>query len=704
MTGETDPMTDSALLERELREHASIRNRMPNSWGSFFSRFGRLRPVQLGAIPRVLDGENLLITAPTAGGKTEAAVAPLCERMVGERWPGLSVLLITPTRSLVNDLYYRLAPICDQLGVSVGRKTGDHPNPGPIRERLLITTPESTESLLTFRREGLAGLRAVILDEIHLLDGSPRGDQLRLILGRLQVFLRSQAGSNFAGLQRLALSATVPDPERVARAYLGPGAGIISVVGQREIEARVLVAEGDERERSGVAVEAAGEFPDVKKVLVFVNSRRQVDCAANDFRQGRFANVPVHGHHGSLSRSRREDAEARFKSDSRALCVATMTLEIGIDIGDVDLVICMDPPSSLASFLQRIGRGCRRRQGRTRVLCIARDRAGELTFEAMIRQAGIGLPPMPTPPVRRSVLLQQVLAYLRQVDKNCRTLDQFANVLTSPEEPRVSRELVENVLGDMTRTGLLALQDGLYVPASEGREFIESLRIYSNINATPAEVSLVDAETGQVVARMAAVGLDGPGVRVAGQPFKVLPGGTSVRHAVRGNPDCGGAPRYHPRSVRYAQDVWASLAGLMGVAPGTLIAVPAGTGITVVTWLGRLRNSILAEGLLRKGYKVKATHIALVVPGCDASEILPLMKEAVASLEVDRRVGAIPDDRLADLGPHVGLLSSEGQRLAREDWVDLDTLRIWAESLHIAEMVDANSTVGKDLLVLIAAY
>ena len=93
-------------------------------------------------------------------------------------------------------------------------------------------------------------------------------------------------------------------------------------------------------------------FPDVSKVLVFVNSRKQVDTASGDFSYGRFDGFATYGHHGSLSKEEREDVESRFRSDARAICIATMTLEIGIDIGDVDLVICIDPPFSIPSFLR----------------------------------------------------------------------------------------------------------------------------------------------------------------------------------------------------------------------------------------------------------------------------------------------------------------------------------------------------------------
>ena len=142
-----------------------------------------------------------------------------------------------------------------------------------LREQLLITTPESTESLLDFRKHTLDDLRALIIDEIHLLDGTSRGDQLRLVLGRLRPYLKHKRGSDDPGLQTVALSATVPDPARTAAAYLGTEAEIVRIPGERELEARVLVTSGDEVARARQAMEAAADFGDVRKVLVFVNSR-----------------------------------------------------------------------------------------------------------------------------------------------------------------------------------------------------------------------------------------------------------------------------------------------------------------------------------------------------------------------------------------------------------------------------------------------
>ena len=295
-------------LNALLKQHRDLQRALPHAWAAFFARFGSLRPIQLKTIPVVLNRQNVLVMAPTAGGKTEAAVAPVCERLVSERWDGLNVLVITPTRALVNDLYERLQGPCLAMNVRLGRKTADHPLPTRPDCRILITTPESTESLLTFKRVHLNNLKVIILDEIHLLNGTPRGDQMRCILARIERYLRHVQGADFKGLQRIAMSATVADPRTLSNAYLGEDAAIVPVGGQRAIQSKIILASGDDVARAGAAIAAVESFTDVQKILVFVNSRKQVDVGAKWFRTGAFSNCPVYAHHGNLSKDVREDA------------------------------------------------------------------------------------------------------------------------------------------------------------------------------------------------------------------------------------------------------------------------------------------------------------------------------------------------------------------------------------------------------------
>ena len=146
-------MGDADDLDELLTLHRELRQKMPHAWNAFLRVSELFVQFSYRRFCRFCRARTFFVTAPTAGGKTEAVVAPICERIARNKWSGLSVLVVTPTRALVNDLYYRLVQPCEQMGIELGRKTADHALGDEISEQVLITTPESTESLLTFRRE-----------------------------------------------------------------------------------------------------------------------------------------------------------------------------------------------------------------------------------------------------------------------------------------------------------------------------------------------------------------------------------------------------------------------------------------------------------------------------------------------------------------------------------------------------------------------
>ncbi len=682
---------DLQAIEKALEAHREIRRALANAWNPFFARFGTLRPVQIEAIPIILTGADVLITAPTAGGKTEAVFAPLAERIRGQSWPGLSVLLVTPTRALVNDLYCRLEQPFGEMRIALGRKTGDHPLPSDVSCKVLVTTPESTESLLTFRREVLRDVRAVVMDEIHLLDGTPRGDQLRLVLARLRKYLAFARKDSCGDVQGIAMSATVGQPELLAQRYLGESATIVRIPGQRDIEARVEVA-GDGWHAGNVW----RHFPDAQKVLVFVNSRKLVDVAVDLFRKDGPGHS-VFGHHGSLSKSERESVEERFRCDRAAICVATMTLEVGIDIGDVDLVVCLDPPFSLCSFLQRIGRGCRRLQGRTRVLCVARDNTDQMIFQALVRQAKCGIPAGPSAPFRRSVLVQQILAYLRQVDRHYRTVEQISAVMTSERMPAIQQDCLDSVLADMNRQGMVAEHSGAYCPASLGWEFIESHRIFSNIQPSGQEVAVVDVDTGLEVARIA--GVTSQFVLIAGRSYEVLSrsfGTIKVRRVAVG----GVSPRYGSRCLPYGGDVGPCLREFLDGDAHVLEIVPDGNQVVVMTWVGRLLNCALAMEMETQGLRCVGSAFALATEGLREDEAFGAVIAAAHRIIMANPLGDLNVEQLVDCGPYFENLSPEVRKAARRDWLDVAFVKQWAKGLKSWKAVDQASQRAHVLMSL----
>lgn len=352
----------------DQNEKFKLKKRLKRTWSTFFVRFGRLLPIQELVVPVVLSGKNCIIVSSTASGKTEAVLAPLCEKILKDRTIGLSVLYITPTRALANDLYERLHEQMSELNMMISIKTGDKPrfNHENLPD-ILITTPESFDSLLCRHAKELENVKAVILDEIHILDGTYRGDQLRLLLNRL----RKKVG-NFS---TYALSATVSAPDDVASRYMS-NFEVIQSEGNRQIVESYVSSFDDLFE--------AIKNEHIKKVLVFCNSRAGTESVGMTM-QELWGRRSVVVHHGSLSKNEREEAEMFIKESKHAICVSTMTLEIGIDIGNIDAVVLADVPWNVESFLQRIGRAGRR-TGVTRVFLLSNIES-QNSFEDMVEYA-----------------------------------------------------------------------------------------------------------------------------------------------------------------------------------------------------------------------------------------------------------------------------------------------------------------------------
>jgi len=363
---------DRSADESARLEQVALHEIIPRTFDAFFDRFPRLLPIQRGAIRPLAEGLDVLLAAPTAGGKTEACVAPMLQRLLdagGRQFEGPGLLYIVPTRALVNDVYRRLTVPCQRLGVTLGRKTADHGRLGKVMPQILVTTPESLDSRLCRAPRRLLPVRALIIDELHALDGTPRGDQLAALLTRLRKVLATRGG----GIQLALLSATVDRPEDMAHRY-GDKVLIVEDASRRRMAARIASS------RFGVSparrlvdlVEGKGG-----KVLVFCNSRADVEWGSNQMRGIMPFGEKVYAHHGSLAKEVRERVERDFAHARTAVCFATSTLELGIDIGDVDYAVLYGMPPDLPSLLQRVGRAGRR-QERLSFLALARD-PGEVT-------------------------------------------------------------------------------------------------------------------------------------------------------------------------------------------------------------------------------------------------------------------------------------------------------------------------------------
>lgn len=305
------------------------------------------------AIPSILAGHNALLLAPTAGGKTEAGLLPLLDRLPASGDGGLAILAISPLKALLDDQLPRHQLLAGLIGGTAFAWHGDVPwelkrhfldNPTSI----LLTTPESLEAMLASpkhdHRRLFRGLNAVLVDEVHAFVGTARGAQLASLLERIDRFAE-------ADLHRVGLSATVGAPEDVL-GWLRGGSLRESVVvrAQPKLRGEQLRVEsyGDVSD----AVATIGSVVDGATSLVFTPSRRRAEELANGL------GVPVH--HSSVSPEMKAETVRLVSSGSVRCIVATSSLEMGIDLGELDLVVHDGAPSGPGSYLQRLGRGGRR--------------------------------------------------------------------------------------------------------------------------------------------------------------------------------------------------------------------------------------------------------------------------------------------------------------------------------------------------------
>lgn len=382
-----------------------------------------LRPLQKEAIGPILDGEDAILLAPTAGGKTEASAFPLISAMVSREWNGLSILYLCPIKALLNNLAPRLEAYAGWMGRTVGLWHGDIGEGAKGRMRaeppnILLTTPESLEGLLISTKtdtEFFTDLRAVVVDEVHAFAADDRGWHLRAVLERL---------GRLAGrpLQRIGASATVGNPEELLTWLQGAGAG--------KRPGRVIApgippagAKPPEHPPGGdVELDYVGSVANAAKViaalhrgekrLVFCDSRKLVEQLAGWLRE---YGVTVFLSHSSLSVDERRRAEQAFAEARDCVIVATSTLELGIDVGDLDRVIQINAPKTVASFLQRIGRTGRRSGSVRNCLFLALDHRSLMDAAGLLRLWGRHwVEPVEPPPGPNHIVAQQILALCLQ--------------------------------------------------------------------------------------------------------------------------------------------------------------------------------------------------------------------------------------------------------------------------------------------------
>ena len=462
------------------RLHPALQHHIVNSLG-----WSELREVQSLSIEAFLSEANLVILAPTAGGKTESAFFPVISQMLTEGWDGLSVLYVSPIRALLNNQEQRLQKYFSLVGRRAACWHGDTTQ--GERKRILadtpdclLTTPESLEAILVStkidHREFFKNIRCIVIDELHAFAGDDRGWHL------LSVFARIRNLAN-RDLQRIGLSATVGNPAEMLD-WLSSGS---------KRERRVVSPTPVARQAPDVQLDYVASLQNAAKVisllhrgekrLVFCDSRSRVEQLALLLRE---RGIDTFVSHSSLGLEERRAAEEAFAQKQNCVIVATSSLELGLDVGDLDRVIQIDAPGTVSSFLQRMGRTGRRAGTRSNCLFLATSDEGLLRAAALLDLWRRGfVEPVNAPPKPFHILAQQLMALVLQEHGIGRRafVEWLADV---PAFAAMPSDQIETLVDHLIRTGTLFEDAGILSFGPEGeaeygrKNFLEILSVFTS--------------------------------------------------------------------------------------------------------------------------------------------------------------------------------------------------------------------------------
>lgn len=437
------------------RLHPALQYHIVNSLG-----WPALRPLQEATIEPILSREHAILLAPTAGGKTEAATFPIFSRMLTENWQGLSVLYICPIKALLNNLESRLSYYGSLLGRRVGLWHGDI-SPSQKNKMIadppdiLLTTPESLEVMLVSNRIDhrrlLGNLQCVIIDEVHAFAGDDRGWHLLYLLERLNHLSQRE-------IQRLGLSATVGNPDELCD-WLAVGCtnprSVINPPAENAVQPAIEIDWVGSLRNAAIVISRLHRG---EKRLVFCDSRARVEELAILLRS---MSVETYVSHSCLSLEERKAAEQAFSQGNDCAIVATSTLELGIDVGDLDRVIQIDAPATVASFLQRIGRTGRRSGTSRNCLFLATKKEAFLQAAALMQLWSEGyVEPIIPPPLPLHIFAQQIMALALQ-ESGITSNDWPKWLGRLPGLSHIPLEQLDRLIQYMLDTGILHSDQGI---------------------------------------------------------------------------------------------------------------------------------------------------------------------------------------------------------------------------------------------------
>jgi ATP-dependent Lhr-like helicase len=479
------------------------------------ARWENFRPIQDQSISTLITSKkNLLICAPTASGKTEAAFLPIVSMIADDYAGSFRAIYVSPLKALINDQFRRIEEMCVGIGIPITKWHGDVSKSHKDRSvanpaGILLITPESLEAMLVHRADRARSLFSkldwVVIDEIHSFVGAERGAQLRSILARLE----EEVGRTPV---RIGLSATIGNIKAVAD-WMSEGktavvedsdwndSGIEGIIKGFErpspIETESPVDESDENEEPSLLVRALCHSFSSGKNLIFGNSKaklEKISHAVANVAQQEHVSAKFVIHHGSLSKFSRESAEAEIKNSEQAVSVfCTSTLEMGIDIGKIEKIGLIDPPWAVSSFAQRVGRSGRRAGANKKFEFMIEQlemrsdmRISDSLRETLIKSIAVTLlylegfkEPLRIDRLHASTLAHQILAFASQ--KTGATLAQIQKVIVENGFRSAIDESSLRVLLDqlVTKRFLYLESSGRFLPGGIGEKLVEHFEFYS---------------------------------------------------------------------------------------------------------------------------------------------------------------------------------------------------------------------------------
>ena len=501
---------------------------------------------QAQVIPKILEGKNVLLISPTATGKTEAAMLPILNMLVQaqERTPGIKVLYITPLRALNRDMLERLQWWCNNLDLKLAVRHGDT----DINERsrqsrsppdVLITTPETLQAILPgwVMQRHLQAVRWVVIDEVHELADSKRGSQLALALERL----RQTTGRDF---QMVGLSATIGTPEKVAQFLVGNNrpVEIVRVPVSRLMKLQIIYPKPEAADYS--LASALFTHPDVaarlriirqfiekhNAVLLFTNTRTISEVLASRFKVWDM-DFPISIHHGSLAKPSRVAAERGLKQGDLRGLICTSSLELGIDVGRIDLVIQYMSPRQVSRLIQRVGRSGHRIGKTANGIIITMD--SDDTLEALVigrktyreELEHVEIPEKPYDVLAHQIaglLMKRKRLYFNEI------LDLFKNAYPYRDlDIEDIKQVLEYMHGRFPRLAWVSFEDNVVIKPNISKPLFEYY--FGNLSMIPEEKHylVIDSQTDSAVglldeAFVAEYGKPGVKFIIRGSPWKIM--------------------------------------------------------------------------------------------------------------------------------------------------------------------------------------